>query len=291
MIVTNVDTASAEQLSALAAFVPSRYRARLTGGTLPAGLRLVGAWDDGVPVGAGLASLGRGGANCESLYVVPGLRRRGIGRALLRVLEHECAEAGATGMAAVLPDGERFRASRALLSGDGWAVPRMRHRQFEIGDGIRASATLAAPHDLSAYAVIAFSDLTARDRRAIARIAAAIPSGLDPLRDEERIIDDASRVLRRGTEIVAWGVSQQFAPGIGVLPTVWVAPSERGSGLGALLGLLAIRDALDAGYERVRFVVDAGNTAMIRIVEREVVPYGSTEIGLLETTRSLRAAA
>lgn len=291
MIGTTVEAASAEQVSALAAFVPSRYRARLVGGTLAAELRLVGAWNDGVPVGAGLASLRRGGASCESLCVLPGLRRRGIGRALLAALEHACTEAGSTTMAAVLPDGERFRAIRALLSGGGWAPPRLRHRQFEIGDGIRASATLAAPHDLSAYDVIACSGLTARDRRAIQRIAAAIPSGLDPLRDEDRIIDEASLFLRRGTEIVAWGLSQHFAPGTSVVPTVWVAPSERGGGLGALLGLLAIRAALDVGYERVRFVVDADNTAMIRIVEREVVPYGSTEINLLETTRSLRAAS
>lgn len=285
------EEANAEHCSALASFVPSRYRARLREsrpgrpqGRL-SGLRLVGAWAQGEPVGAGLAAMHGGWASCESLYVVPRLRGRGIGRALLDALEGACAEADT--IAAVLPDDERFLGIRRLLVAGGWDPPRLRHRQFEVDDGIRASPTLTAPHDLSRYEVMTFSGSGERERRELARIAGGIPPGLDPLEDEENVIAPASLLLRRAGRIVGWGVSRHFAPGTALIPTVWVAPSERGGGLGALLGLLAIRATLDAGYRRVRFVVDADNAPMIRIVERVVLPYGATERGLLETSRRL----
>lgn len=283
-----VEAASAEQVSELAAFVPSRYRERLRRGELAPELRLVGAWADDEPIGAGLAHISEEWANCESLYVLAGRRRDGIGRELLRALEHECRLAGATTMTAVLPDDDRFLAIRRLLGTDGWAAPRLQHRQFETDERIRASAPLNEPHDLSAYRITAFSELDERDRAALRRIARAIPAGLDPLRSEDRVVPEASLLLRRDGEVVGWAVNEYFAPGTTLVATVWIAPSERGGGLGGLLGLLAMRAALDAGYERIRFVVDADNAAMIRIVERVVVPYGATEVGLLETTRSLR---
>jgi len=276
-----------------APLLPTRHRERARTGALAPDLVLVGSRVLGRPVAAGLVQLDTdedSGAVLESLYVVPALRGQGRGTQLLRTVVGETTDAGASALTVLFPNAPGQEPVHAMLRTTGWDEPVIQQRQFEADGAFRAAPRLAEPQTVQDAELIVHADLTATDRAQIAVIAAQIPAGLDPLRDEDQGIPEACIYLRHDGEIVGWSVHRWFAPGTSVLTTAWVHPRMRGASLGSRLGCWSIGRALDHGQERIRFVVHVDNAPMLRIIERDVLPYGVREVTLYQTTRRLAGA-
>lgn len=96
--------------------VPEAFARRLRGSVEAGGLEVLSARLDGVPAGVAViayrlnVSLAGTFASVEDLYVVPGSRRRGVGRALLETVVERCAARGISYVEAQVEDDEEATA-------------------------------------------------------------------------------------------------------------------------------------------------------------------------------------
>jgi ribosomal protein S18 acetylase RimI-like enzyme len=259
------------------------FRPRLRDTGRRDGLVAVGAAGLTGPTGLALAELPPGAEAAEllSVYVRPGLRRLGLGTALLSRLEDELSARRCKAIHGTyttsLPE---LAAVERLLAKDGWAPP-VRRMLFLHG---RVADCLDSPW-VKAYRlragdeVFSWAGLTAADRAAMLRRQAEspwYPQSLSPFQDEA-IIDGATSVgVRRRGEVVAWQVTHRIAPDLVRYTAAWARSELQPRGYSVVAMAEAFRRQVQAGIPKFVLGVRADNAPMLRIFERKMIPYAAS---------------
>ncbi len=236
----------------------------------------IGATMGGEPVGLGLAQLNLEEAvgTVLSLLIIPALQGRGLGTALLEVMEHVLARSeclrGRIFFSTELPSAP---AMERLLEKAGWTTPRRhmliaRVRDPSGGDTLRHFARLRADPRLSVFPWV---DLTIHERKELERHRANIPHTVWPFLEEDEPLEPAvSLGLRHGNEVVGWLIAHRIGPNQLRLTSLYVRERWRST----KAPLMLLREAEQRhrkllGHEVCpTFGVLADNEPMIRLVER-----------------------
>ena len=237
-------------------------------GDMPAGLAVIDMGDDNES------------HSLESIFVEPGQRRRGVGRALLGAAESLLASSRASKLTGSwYHDGPSASAIEHLLADAAWTVPkessilhRAGHPFLEYVD--RTNRPWRPPPGID---IKSWSSLTAVELQMIddLRQGHQIGMGLHPEGESMLAIsEETSVVLRDRGEVAGWMLHHIIRPGLTRYSSLWIRPDLIGRGFGISLGIESIRRhlAVSDRSHKVFFLVAQGNDPMHRFIARRLQP-------------------
>jgi GNAT superfamily N-acetyltransferase len=171
----------------------------------------IGAVEDGTPVGLALARFGpvARGATLLSLFVAEAWRRRGVGTALTRRLERECAARGLAKLSGTYMSGQPATpAVERILSCAGWSAPTPRMLVVQCSlESVKEARWINRFRCSPGFEIIPWVDVTAAERneiRASNARAAWIANDLSPFDYEADLEPVTSLALRVHGEVRGW---------------------------------------------------------------------------------------
>ncbi len=249
---------------------------------------LVGARCGSEPVGLAVALPRKDGAlELLSVNVVPTLRRRGVGRALLERVAEEARGAGRERAVCRLETGRRrTEALEGLLRRAGWIETHPLGLLCRIDD--RYGALKGAPW-IAAVAPRDGEEFLPWSREAFRALSEgdAIPAALDPGGDDGILEASESLVLKSEGAWAGWLVAHR--PGARVLryTSLYVRPGAAASGAGARLVAEAIRRHVAVPGERASFLASSDFPRMVAFARRRIAPWCAEANELVEFARTL----
>ncbi|PWK04937.1 GNAT family N-acetyltransferase [Tumebacillus permanentifrigoris] len=238
----------------------------------PPSLRMVGAVQDGHPVGLAIGDQQQGSAaNLLSLTVVEGARHKGIGKSLLLELEDLLRRRGCSSiLAEYLADPVLPSESGSFLTACGFDTPRpgihIWSGALEILQEILWVGRCRLP---DAFSVGPWSSLTTSEREAVhAGLGVWYPPILSPFAEEAMLDPERSMVLRYRGEVVGWMILEVFDAQTVLFKTMFVHQRHQRAGRGvALISEACQRMLQDPEFQQGIFFVEAVNASMVRFMQ------------------------
>ena len=241
-------------------------------------LALVVASVQGIPVGLSLA-FSRGTSDAmtlASMFVHRHCRARGLGHAMLSVLQEHAAQNGYATLDArySLSTSDAFTAER-LLARCGWSAP------VTVGLMARCPLDTALAQPVFAQALcrrlaagLTYEGLNRRNSRALSEVgrgqggAGWVPSHLHPSRFFYGTLSKSSRVILDGRDIVGWILVHLISDGVVRVSCSFLKPefARRGSMLAAWRS--TFESMRSQGINRVCCSVEDTDPAMMAFVRR-----------------------
>jgi len=236
------------------------------------------------PVGLVLGELPLGADGTPemlSLFVIPELRRNGIGRALVAALEAGVARRGFDGIAAVYTAGKPGIAGlERILWRRQWLAPETRTISVRFPPAAALASELFAERRMAALAagleLFAWRELGAEEKAAIRAgderhpwITPALAfwrfegAGFDP---------DSSVGARLHGEVVAWVLNHRVAPGVVRFTCSFMRKDISRRGRIIPLYRESLRRLVASGCHQATFVTPVVYPNMIRFIQRWLVP-------------------
>lgn len=239
------------------------------------------------PAGLAVVELRPGeAAQVVSFTVLPDHRRRGLGAALLAIVERLAAEGGAEVLEGSYRTSWRSReAIEAMLATLGWSPPETR-MILARGETSFARSVLRTPEpELPPQArIFAWEDLTAAERGAIEARQQQdrwYPDVLTPFQEEPRLEPTVSVGLRWQGEVAGWMICHRVAFDTIQYSAFFLREDLRGQGLGWGLTREAVRRRLaDPDLRFAIFAIDARNRRMRELAAGSYRDYfrGTSEL-------------
>lgn len=241
------------------------------------------------PVGLGLVEIVPGhGAYVRSIYVAPGLRRRGLAAELLRRLEAATRARGESELRGVYMAGEsNVEAIEALLARCGWDPPALRMYVLRSNLDSIDRARWMQRHRLGPeFEIFPWKDLTAAEREALLARQATHPVSREvfPFTFSPDIEPHTSVGVRRDGEVVGWVVNHRYDD-----HTVRFTASylrEEYQRLGGLIAVYAesINRCRPVGITDAIWTVPVEFPRMVAFARRALIPYATS----IQETRGSR---
>jgi ribosomal protein S18 acetylase RimI-like enzyme len=293
MVTARLSPQQMEQVRALAGVCEAQdgysMAARLDMGALETrredSVRDVLWYADGQLVGfAGMNSYGDPSEVEAAILVRPGLRRRGIGRAMARIVVRECQRSGIRRLLFVVPQESREGAAFARTMGT-----RHSHSEYTMDldvARIPLPATIQHPVELRPAG--------AEDVPIMAAIAASAFG--EPVREEEQALIRLMKDMSRATYLATQdgrpvGVIQSaISDGRAFIVHFAVRPNMQGQGIGRQMLMAIVRGLVNSGSRWISIEVETENTTALSLYERcGFGTVAATSYELLELPRMPRA--
>ena len=256
----------------------------LLGGLCPnSTLLAIDAELSGRPVGLAVAWLvAPDSATVMSLFVLPDVRRAGIGAALLEELERACAERGHGHLdLSYALDTVGTGAFEGCLRKCGWTLHGRRLHTFTVDGKLMEAPWFDRAVVQPPYVIEPWSTVTREDREELSRSQAAdgwIPEYLVPFRFEDSVEMLNSLVLRHEGAVRGWLLTSRVDEHTIRYGNIFIRPSLNHTGRTfAALALIAEavrRQAQALGVEsQGRFEVLEENVPLLRFIERHMKEY------------------
>lgn len=216
-----------------------------------------------------------------SLFIVPELRRHGIGRALVAALETEVARRGFDGIATVYTAGKPGIAGlERILWQRQWLAPETRTISVRFPPAAALASELFAERRMAALAhgleLFAWRELGAEEKARIRAGDAGRPwitpalafwrfegAGFDP---------DSSVGARLRGEVVGWVLNHRVAPGVVRFTCSFMRKDVSRRGRIVPLYRESLRRLVAAGCTQATFVTPVVYPNMMRFIQRWLVP-------------------
>jgi GNAT superfamily N-acetyltransferase len=251
---------------------------------------------NGISIGAAIATAldAPEKARLCSVTVEKEHRRLGVASALLQAVEEQAGERGCSLMYANLIQKNSPPAVEisGLLKKNGWTEPASRGVICEMD----LETILQAPwmkHDEVAAdcEVLFWKDFSGSERQQLRdriRLRPWFPETLSPFDHEERIVTGTSLGLRRKGEIAGWCIFHRVNSFATECASLVVAPELQGHGEAIALLTRGLRLHKNLPGHR-KFVFDIGfdKGAMMRFLNRRVIPYLSSVRTIYRSTKLL----
>jgi GNAT superfamily N-acetyltransferase len=246
-------------------------------------------------IGLAVARVGSPGAPAEilSLYVAPPLWNQGIGGALLNSVEETLRARGRTDVVLrYTTQSPSTPALEHLLAKRGWQSPQTQLVLAQIRPAIVLEAKWGQLRDLPVgFELFAWGDISARDRAAMEKFRAEVPSALWPFDDALPPDGPSSLGLRCGGEITGWMVTHRVMPSLIRFTMLYVRERWRTSALSFTLVAEAVRRMSAAYGPQTHFTlaVQVDNLPMLRLLERKGTPWMAQRSEMRFSAKNLRA--
>ncbi len=245
-----------DQIAPYAAMTFERYRAYLyQAHTEHVRFLRWGASLDGQPVGLLLAQANRHThkSGVLSLYTLPGFRRQGVARGLLRACEADLTEHGAPSIEALYSTATRsLPIVEHLLARAGWHgperlntivyIPTTRAVYAQFLQNPMGCLGCDLPPGYAYASWLALDDTTRAKLRA--EIAETVPPDENPFSYDDTPIDPSSTVIWQGDAVVAWMITHRLTPDRLRFSLLHLHGAHRGQKLGLKLINETVRRAI-----------------------------------------------
>lgn len=244
----------------------------------------VGAFTGGEPVGLALAAARRTDkrdAELLSLFVVPGSRRQGVGRALLEEVETVAADRGVVRLQAVWMTGRAGTdAVEGMLACSGWTAPapRMLSVRFTLDDLARVP-WIARHRLLPGLEIFPWAELTAAERERLVasqRESSWIPRDLQPWDYDQPGFDPVTSLgMRLEGDVVAWIVNHPISASTLRITCSFIRGDLGNRGRIVPLWAESFRRLRETPYCRCSFTTPLYHRGMVAFVTRWCGPWVS----------------
>ncbi|UJF32189.1 GNAT family N-acetyltransferase [Paenibacillus hexagrammi] len=227
------------------------------------------------PAGLVLALLApnRKAARLLSIMVRSDMRRRGLGKQLMLVLEHKLRELGYVSLQVEFLAAEDLESEEgAFLQACGFPSPEQgmyirRGRLRAVEDAPWMKLALPASFSLEPW-----RDVTPHDRALIQTEAGKeYPDVLSPFADEDRIDPVRSLLLRYQGQPAGWLILEELDAETILLKTMYVYRKHQRLARGIALGSVVLRKLIDERkYQYGALCVEQENEPMVRFLLRHI---------------------
>jgi N-acetylglutamate synthase-like GNAT family acetyltransferase len=202
-------------------------------------------------------------------------RNKGIGTALLRLLENTARGIGAKVLVLTFRSDLAYtKIVRKILENHAWSSPQMRLKLYKVTrKSFREPAWFSRIKLPKDYSIFPWRDLSIDDRRGLIERqnqTGWYPNALTPFQEESKIEWSNSLGLRHKGDITGWLITHRVAADVIQYSALFVSPENKPLSIGLPLIVEAVRRQCDTKIDRAIFQVRSENRRFLEFIEHRL---------------------